>query len=73
MWGMFRMEFEHVHVGSRDGVISLHLENKENISTASHDSNDDLKVAIFHFIMGIFALILAMIISAGIIMGIIYS
>lgn len=74
MWGMFRMEFEHVHVGSRGGIVSLHLENKDNnTTTANNDSNEDLKVAIFHIIMGIFALIIAMIISAGIIMGIIYS
>lgn len=73
MWGMFRMEFEHVHVGSSGGVVSLHLENKDNSLAASHDGNDDLKVAIFHIIMGFIALILAMIISAGIIMGIIYS
>jgi hypothetical protein len=75
MWGMFRMEFEHVHVGSRGGVVSLHLEQTNTLTnlSAATDSNENLKVVIFQIVMGIGALVLAITMSAGVIMGIIYS
>lgn len=72
MWGMLRMEYEHIHVtshGSQGGLVPFHIEQSNHIT----DGNEDIKVAIFHFILGILALFVALLICVGIIMGLMYQ
>jgi hypothetical protein len=72
MWGMFRMEFEHVHVSSRGSqgeLVPFHIEQ----ANSAVDGNEDLKVAVFHFILGLLALFVAMLICVGVIMGLLYQ
>jgi hypothetical protein len=72
MWGMFRMEFEHVHVSSRGSLgelVPFHIEQAPQAT----DGNEDLKVAVFHFILGLLALFVAMLICVGVIMGLLYQ
>jgi RsiW-degrading membrane proteinase PrsW (M82 family) len=71
MWGMFRMEYEHVHVthGSQGGLVPFHIEQTNSAS----DGNEDLKVAVFHFVLGILALFVALMICVGIILGLLYQ
>jgi hypothetical protein len=69
MWGMFKMEFEHVTAGSKGEIISLHLEMSQS---ASKDSNQGMKEIVFHLVAGLGALTMAALIAAMIISGIVY-
>ena len=62
MWLMLKLECEHINVGAEDGAVALHIEK----NSAAEDPNRDLKVAVYHLVIGLLTLLGA---AAGIIIS----